>query len=86
MGKSRPMNLPQRSLFGDGLFGAGVPCVAAVSAEGLRVSPMGESPLVEQGVAFAEMSVEAGGLDHDQLVVSWGPARLARTPLRKIPP
>lgn len=76
---------PNALCFGDGLPGSGVPCVAAVSAEGLRVSPIGESPLVEQGVAFAEMSVEAGGLDHDQLVVSWGTGSLARTLYAKDP-
>lgn len=63
---------PNGLCFGDGLPGAGVPCVVELCAEGLRVAPMGETPLVEQVVAFADMVVQAGGLDHDQLVVSWG--------------
>ena len=63
---------PNALCFGEGLPGAGVPCTVMLVAEGLRVSPMGESALAEQVVTFADMAVEAGGLDHDQLVVSWG--------------
>lgn len=70
---------PNALCFGDGLPGAGVPCVVELEPEGLRVVPMGETPLVEQIVAFAEMAVQAGGLDHDQLVVSWGTGVSART-------
>lgn len=63
---------PNALCFGEGLRGAGVPCTVMLVEEGLRVSPMGESALAEQVVTFADMAVEAGGLDHDQLVVSWG--------------
>mgnify|MGYP000970368131 FL=1 len=63
---------PNALCFGEGLPGAGVPCTVMLVEEGLRVSPMGESALAEQVVTFADMAVEAGGLDHDQLVVSWG--------------
>lgn len=63
---------PNALCFGEGLPGAGIPCTVMLVEEGLRVSPMGESALAEQVVAFADMAVEAGGLDHDQLVVSWG--------------
>ena len=63
---------PNALCFGEGLPGAGVPCTVMLVEEGLRVSPMGESALAEQVVTFADMEVEAGGLDHDQLVVSWG--------------
>ncbi|MCW5796928.1 MAG: Putative Peptidase, family M48 [Nitrospira sp.] len=70
---------PNALCFGDGLPGAGVPCAVMLDGESLRVSPMGPSSLVDQIVAFADMAVEAGGLDHDQLVVSWGTASSART-------
>ena len=63
---------PNALCFGEGLPGAGVPCTVMLVEEGLHVSPMGESALAEQVVTFADMAVEAGGLDHDQLVVSWG--------------
>ncbi len=70
---------PNGLCFGDGLPGAGVPCVAELCAEGLRVGPLDESPFVEQVVAFTDMAVQAGGLDHDQLVVSWGTGSSAWT-------
>ncbi len=76
---------PNALCFGDGLPGAGVPCVVELFPEGLRVAPMGETPLVEQVVAFADMAVQAGGLDHDQLVVSWGTGSSARTVYVKDP-
>lgn len=77
--------IPNALCFGDGLPASGAPCVVAVSVEGLRVSPTGESPVVERVVAFADMSVEAGGLDHDQLVVSWGDGSSRRTVYLKDP-
>ena len=76
---------PNALCFGDGLPGAGVPCVVELCPEGLRVAPMGETSLVEQVVAFADMAVQAGGLDHDQLVVSWGTGSSARTVYVKDP-
>ena len=76
---------PNALCFGDGLPGAGVPCVVELCPEGLRVAPMGETSLVEQVVAFADMAVQAGGLDHDQLVVSWGAGSSARTVYVKDP-
>jgi Zn-dependent protease with chaperone function len=77
--------IPNALCFGEGLPGAGAPCAVVLEGEGLRVCPSGESPLSEQVVAFAAMSVEAGGLDHDQLVVSWGVGPSARTMYLKDP-
>ncbi len=76
---------PNALCFGEGLPAAGAPCVVALTAEGLRVSPIGDCPLSEQVVAFADMSVEAGGLDHDQLVVLWGIGSSNRTTYLKDP-
>lgn len=76
---------PNALYFADGLPASGAPCVVAVSADGLHIRPTGDSPLVEQLVSFADMSVEAGGLDHDQLVVSWGVGALVRTLYLKDP-
>lgn len=70
---------PNALCFGEGLPGAGVPCAVMLDSHGLRVSPIGGSPLVEQVVPFAEMAVQAGGLDHDQLVASWGTGLSGRT-------
>lgn len=76
---------PNALCFGDDLPASGAPCVVVVLADGLRVSPTGNASLVDQVVAFADMSVEAGGLDHDQLVVSWGDGSSRRTVYLKDP-
>jgi len=76
---------PNALCFGDGLPGAGAPCYVTVSADGLIMAPVGTSPFVEEAIAFTAMSVEAGGLDHDQLVVSWGAGASVRTLYLKDP-
>jgi Zn-dependent protease with chaperone function len=76
---------PNALCFGDGLPAAGAPCHVTVSADGLTMAPVGNSPLVEEAIAFTAMSVEAGGLDHDQLVVSWGAGASVRTLYLKDP-
>jgi hypothetical protein len=76
---------PNALCFGDGLPGAGAPCHVTVSADGLIMAPVGTSPLLEEAIAFTAMSVEAGGLDHDQLVVSWGVGASVRTLYLKDP-
>ncbi len=80
------MNLASNALcFGDGLPATGAPCHVTVSADGLRMGPVKGSQLSEESVAFVGMSVTAGGLDHDQLVVSWGGGTSARTVYLKEP-
>lgn len=76
---------PNALCFGDGLPAAGAPCHVTLSAEGLRLEPVEGSPLSEEFVAFVGMSVTAGGLDHDQLVVSWGAGTSARAVYLKEP-
>jgi len=49
------------------------------------MAPVGDSALREEAIAFTDMSVEAGGLDHDQLVVSWGDGVSRRTVYLKDP-
>lgn len=80
------MNLTPNALcFGDGLPAAGAPCHVVLLADGLRVSLSGPSGFVEESVAFSALSVAAGGLDHDQLVLSWGAGTSARTLYLKDP-
>src|SRR5581483_8939223 len=72
------MSAPPNALcFGDGLPAAGAPCHLAVSSEGLTLR-LGESPA--ETIPFAALSLEAGGFDHDHLVLTWtspqGPRRL----------
>lgn len=76
---------PNALCFGDGLPAAGAPCHVMLSADGLRMSPVGDSHLAEESVSFAALSVAAGGLDHDHLVVSWETGASARTLYLKDP-
>lgn len=77
--------IPNALCFGDGLPGVGASCHVTVSADGLTMAPVGNSPLTEEFVTFAGMSVTVGGLDHDQLVVSWGVGASVRTLYLKAP-
>lgn len=79
------MSTPNALCFGDGLPGAGAPCHVVLSAEGVRLIPFDGSQLVEQSVAFSALSVAAGGLDHDQLVLSWMTGGSSRTLYLKDP-
>jgi Zn-dependent protease with chaperone function len=74
---------PNALCFGDDLPGAGAPCHVMLSVEGLRLLP--PEPLVEESVAYAALSVAAGGLDHDQLVLSWATGTSTRTLYLKDP-
>ena len=76
---------PNALCFGDDLPGAGAPCHVMLSVEGLRLLPLEGSPLVEESVAYAALSVAAGGLDHDQLVLSWPTGTSTRTLYLKDP-
>lgn len=69
------MMSPNALCFGEDLPATGLPCHVAISPTGLTVRFEEQSPaLGELSVPFSAVSVSAGGLDHDQLVVSWGPA------------
>ena len=76
---------PNALCFGDGLPGTGTPCHAMLTSEGLRITPLEGTPLVEESVAYADLSVAAGGLDHDQLVLSWSIGTSTRTLYLKDP-
>ncbi len=71
--------------FGDGLPGAGAPCHVLLTSEGIRLIPPDGSPLIEESVTFSALSVAAGGLDHDQLVLTWMTDASARTLYLKDP-
>ena len=59
--------------FGEECPATGAPCHVEVSRTGLivRFDHTGPEP-GEMAVPFSAMTVSAGGLDHDQLVVKWG--------------
>lgn len=59
--------------FGDEFPATGRPCHVEVSSTGLTVHFDAESPALDLlSLPFSTVSVSAGGLDHDQLVVRWG--------------
>ena len=76
---------PNALCFGDGLPGAGAPCQVVLSSSGLRLVPTEGFPLTEESVAYSDLSVAAGGLDHDQLVLSWTTDISSRTLYLKDP-
>ncbi|GMV49881.1 MAG: putative peptidase [Nitrospira sp. OLB3] len=71
--------------FGERLPASGAPCHVALSPEGISLRPADGGEVMEESVAFAALSVAAGGLDHDQLVLSWGSGLSARTLYLKDP-
>jgi Zn-dependent protease with chaperone function len=77
---------PNALCFGESYPAAGAPCRADVTSSGLAVrftAPPLEGK--EEVVAFPGMSVAAGGLDHDQLVISWPAPEGRRTLYLKDP-
>jgi len=72
--------------FGDEFPASGAPCHAQIDGSGLRISfeSAGDEHNHET-VLFAGMTVSAGGLDHDQLVIKWTGPRGDRTLYLKDP-
>ena len=71
---------PNALCFGDEFPASGAPCLVQVEGHGITVtfpSETGESSL--ESVAFSSLTVSAGGLDHDQLVVKWAGPKGERT-------
>ena len=63
---------PNALCFGDEFPATGVPCLVQVEEQGIRVTfstDSGEGS--SESVTFSGLTVSAGGLDHDQLVVKW---------------
>lgn len=66
--------------FGSDLPGQGIPCRVETTPEGLAIAlsnQQGQSPT--PSVPFSQLSLEAGGFDHDQLVVKWTQGGASRT-------
>lgn len=70
---------PNALCFGEEFPATGAPCQVEISAAGLLLHfepPL--PPLHGTMVSFKGLTVSAGGLDHDQLVVKWGEDASAR--------
>ena len=63
---------PNALCFGDEFTAAGAPCFVQVSGDGLTITFESEGgDGVREAVPFSALTVSAGGLDHDHLVVKW---------------
>ena len=59
--------------FGEEFPATGLPCHVEISPTGLTVRFQQDLPTLGQlSLPFSAVSISAGGLDHDQLVVRWG--------------
>ncbi len=77
---------PNALCFGELFPATGALCCVEISTNGLRVRfDQTSQNSVETSVSFADVSVSAGGLNHDQLVVKWGIGAEARTLYLKDP-
>jgi len=68
---------PNALCFGSDLPGSGVPCRVAISPAGLTVRL--SDAAAPAAVAFSSLTMEAGGFDHDQLIVKWNDGATDRT-------
>lgn len=79
---------PNALCFGDEFPASGIPCLAHVEGHGLTITfppghDGGESR--SESVSFSALTVSAGGLDHDQLVLTWTGSAGPRTLYLKNP-
>jgi len=64
--------LPNALCFGNDYPGSGLPCFVQVAGEGLTITFESEgSDGAREVVPLSTLTVSAGGLDHDHLVVKW---------------
>jgi beta-barrel assembly-enhancing protease len=77
---------PNALCFGDEFTAAGAPCFVQVSGDGLTITFESEGgDGVREAVSFSALTVSAGGLDHDHLVVKWASLQGQRTLYLKSP-
>ena len=77
---------PNALCFGEEFSAAGAPCLVQVEEHGLTVSFASDTADGQlESVPFSSLTVSAGGLDHDQLVVKWAWQKGERTLYLKSP-
>jgi len=77
---------PNALCFGDEFSAAGVPCLVQVEEHGLTVTFASDTADGQpESVPFSNLTVSAGGLDHDHLVVKWNSVQGERTLYLKNP-
>jgi beta-barrel assembly-enhancing protease len=71
---------PNALCFGEEFPATGAPCVVHIEEHGLTLTLGAEDPVGDsETVHFSSLTVSAGGLDHDHLVVKWKAERGERT-------
>jgi Zn-dependent protease with chaperone function len=79
-------SLPNALCFGDEFSSSGAPCFVQVEEHGLTVTFASDTADGQpESVPFSSLTVSAGGLDHDQLVVKWTGPKGGRTLYLKNP-
>ncbi|THI83662.1 MAG: M48 family metallopeptidase [Nitrospira sp. CG24A] len=77
---------PNALCFGDEFPAAGAPCLVHIEEHGLTVAFVSDTTDGQpESVPFTSLTVSAGGLDHDQLVVKWAGQKGERTLYLKNP-
>jgi Zn-dependent protease with chaperone function len=77
---------PNALCFGDEFSAAGAPCLVQIEEQGLTVTfALDTADGQPESVHFSSLTVSAGGLDHDQLVVKWAGEKGERTLYLKNP-
>jgi Zn-dependent protease with chaperone function len=77
---------PNALCFGDEFPASGAPCLVQVAGDGLTITFESEgADGAEEAVPFSALTVSAGGLDHDHLVVKWKSVQGDRTLYLKNP-
>ena len=77
---------PNALCFGDEFPASGAPCLVDVEAHGLALTFVSDMPEGQsETVSFPDLTVSAGGQDHDQLVLKWTGSRGERTLYLKHP-
>ena len=79
---------PNALCFGDEFPATGAPCLVQIEAHGLTVTYAPDQDGAEsrpESVPFSELSVSAGGLNHDQLVLHWAGSTGQKTLYLKSP-
>ena len=77
---------PNALCFGDEFPAAGAPCLVQVEGHGLTVTVASDTTDGQpESVPFSSLTVSAGGLNHDQLVMKWAGQKGDRTLYLKNP-
>lgn len=81
-------NTPNALCFGDEFPASGAPCLVHVEGQGVTITFISDRAGDEsrsEFVGFSELTISAGGLDHNQLVAAWSGSAGQRTLYLKSP-